>query len=235
MPPRDPSKQGTARGMTLVEVLIAVVLVALLSGTLIFGSGMLASTEQRAAATLIMNGVRLGLTRANATGRPVRMVMDLDNERVILEESHQSVMLRTQDSEQGTGAGAEAATAAEEAAVREAERIMKGPRAPRARFSPVRQFGFDDDPARGRELGPRVRFRSVQTEHDDELRTEGRAYLYFWPGGGTEEASVQLERGGDEGLTVMISALTGRAKIERGWVDLPAERLERGHSEREEP
>jgi general secretion pathway protein H len=221
--------------MTLIEVLIVVVLVTLLSGTLIFGSGMLASTHQRAAAALIMGGVRLGLTRANATGRPVRMVFDLDERRIALEEATGSVMLRVQDDEHATGAGAEATTEAEREAQREAERILKGPRAPRAQFSPVKQFGFEDDDKPGRELGPGVRFRGVQTEHDSEPRIQGRAYLYFWPGGGTEAAAIQLQRGESEGLTVTVSALTGRAKIERGFIELPPDRLERDYSEREEP
>ena len=144
---------------------------------------------------LIMSGVRLGLTRANTTGRPVRMVFDLESDRVVLEESASRVMLREKDDEESTGGGAEAATEAERKARAEAERILEGPRAPRASFKPVKQFGFDaDDPAQGRELGNGVSFRQVQTEHDGQPRQEGRAYLYFWPGGGTERAAIQLKR-----------------------------------------
>ena len=40
-----------------------------------------------------------------------------------------------------------------------------------------------------------IKFRGVQTQHDDLPRTEGRAYLYFWPGGQTERASIQLKIG----------------------------------------
>ena len=76
-----------SRGLTLVEVLLVVALIALLSGAIVFGSGMFAASRRRAAATLIISGVRLGITRANATGRPVRMVFDLDEERVMLQES----------------------------------------------------------------------------------------------------------------------------------------------------
>jgi general secretion pathway protein H len=178
----------------------------------------------------------MGATRANTTGRPVRMVFDLANQRVILEESSGRVMLRQKEDEENTGGGAEAATEAERAAREEADRIVKGPRAPRASFSPVKQFGFDaEDPTSGRELGGGIRFRQVQTEHDGQPRNEGRAYLYFWPGGGTERAAIQLTRDGDEeGLTVIVSSLTGRAKIERGRVDLPEARSDGEYSERED-
>lgn len=198
-----------------------VALIALMSGAVLFGSGMLGSSRQRAAATLVLSGVRLGMARANSTGRPVRMVFDLDKDRLLLEEASGSKMLREKEKD-NTGGGAEATTEAEQNARAEADRILEGPRAPRAEFKPVKQFGFDGDEAsEGRSFQPGVQFRSVQTEHDEEPRTEGRAYLYFWPGGGTERASIQVGRG-DDVLTVLVSPLTGRAKIEKGAVKLEA-------------
>jgi general secretion pathway protein H len=197
------------------------------------------STRQRSSATLIIAGVRLGMTRANATGRPVRMVFDLDGERVQLEETT-SKMLRVKE-EDSTGAGAEPATEAEKKARAEAERIVEGVTKSRPVFTPVKQFGFDgDDPGAGRELQSGIEFSQIQTEHDELPRKEGRAYLYFWPGGGTERASIQIKKKGsddaDDGLTVMVSRLTGRAKIERGAVELPKPRSDGDEvSDREEP
>src|SRR6185436_7006221 len=130
------------RGVTLLEVLIVVALIGVLAGTVVFGSGMVGSSRMRAAGMLIISGVRIGLTRANATGRPVRMVFDLEGNRVVLEESSSRVMLRQKEEEESTGGGAEAATEAEKKARAEAERILEGPRAPRASFKPVKQFGF---------------------------------------------------------------------------------------------
>lgn len=211
-----------------------IALIALMSGAVIFGSGMLTSSRQRAAATLIVSGVRMGITRANTTGKPVRMVFDLDAHRLMLEETS-GVMLRKKE-EKNTGGGAEAATLAEKKAKQEAERIVDGPKAPRAEFSPVKQFGFDgDQPGAGRELGAGVKFKQVQTDHDEEPRTDGRAYLYFWPGGGTERAVVQIVRDGDpDGLSVVVSPLTGRAKIERGAVKLEGSRNDEEFGQLEE-
>ena len=76
-----------------------------------------------------------------------------------------------------------------------------------------------------------------QTDHDEDPVSGGRAYLYFWPGGLTERGHVQLKRiGAEGGLTVTVSSLTGRAKIERGLVDLPKPRGddEEDQGEREE-
>lgn len=224
--------------MTLVEVLVVIVIIAVITAGLFFGSGMFSSSRQRAAATMIISGVRLGLTRANATGRPVRMVFDIGENRVMLEETA-GRMLRVRE-EDNTGGGAEPATEAEKKARAEADRIVEGVNKARPVFSPVKQFGFDgDDPGAGHELGKGIAFVQVQTEHDELPRKEGRAYLYFWPGGGTERASIQIRKQGaddeDDGLTVTVSRLTGRARIERGAVDLPEPRADGEYSEREEP
>ncbi len=224
-----------ARGLTLFEVLIVVALIGILTGAVLLGTGVLGGARMRASASLISAGIRLGLSRANSTGRPVRMVFDFETNRVILEETS-GTMLREKE-EDNMGGGAEAATAAERAAREEAESLVKAPRAPRARFTPVKEFGFEgDDGEPGRSLEPGVSLRRVQTEHDSDPRTAGRAYLYFFPGGGTERASIQLQKGKseDDGVSILVNGLTGRAKMERGWVDLAPPREDDAYGEREE-
>lgn len=228
-------KRVDQRGLTLVELLIVIALIAVLGGTVLMGPGMLEGSRLKSAATLIVSGVRLGLARASTTGRPTRLAFDLDNAKLTLEEADSSVLLRehTKDSSSGSAA----ATDLEKKAQTESDRILQGPHAPKATFKPVPGFNSSpDESGPARSLGSGVQFISVQTEHDDDPRSSGRAYLYFFPGGTTERASVQLKRRGDDtGMTVSISGLTGRAKIERGRVDLPAPRSDGEASEREEP
>ena len=113
--------------------------------------------------------------------------------------------------------------------------LRAGPRAPEPAFTPVASFADGGDPAQGRELGRDIRFVQVQTEHDAEPRVEGRAYLYFWPGGGTERASIQITRPGDlDGLTILVDALTGRARLRRGRIELEEARRDVDFQEREE-
>ncbi|MEI9949517.1 MAG: prepilin-type N-terminal cleavage/methylation domain-containing protein [Pseudomonadota bacterium] len=223
------------RGLTLVELLIVIALIAVLGGTVLMGPGMLEGSRLKSAATLIVSGVRLGLARASTTGHPTRLAFDLDNGKLTLEEADSSVLLRehTKDS----SSGSEAATDLEKKAQVESERILQGPHAPRATFRAVPGFNSSpDETGPARSLGNGVQFISVQTEHDDDPRSSGRAYLYFFPGGTTERASVQLKRRGDDtGMTVSISGLTGRAKIERGRVELPPPRRDGEASERDEP
>jgi general secretion pathway protein H len=232
-----------ARGVTLFEVLIVVGLIALLSGSILFGSGFFTSARQRAAVTLIVSSIRLGITRANTTGQPVRLVFDLNQGRLILEETASRTMLRVKGKKADLSAGAEAASPEEQIALEEAKRIMDGPQPARPAFAPVKEFSSDApnsdgaERSAGRPLGKGVKFRQIQTDHDAEPRKEGRAYLYFWPRGGTERASIQLQREGskdDQGVTIMVSALTGRVKVEPKLVDLPEAKDEEGYSEREE-
>lgn len=213
------SRFSARRGFTLIEMMIVVALIAVMAVMVVAGSGMFSGARLRGAATLIISGVRLGISRANATGRATRMVFDLDAKTVSLEETTGRMLIDTRD-EADPSAGAEGPSAAERDALKEAHGILDGPRAPRARFTPVAAFFVTGgDQASGRELGRGVRYLAVQTEHDEEARVDGRAYLYFWPGGSTERAVIQLARDDDtDGLSVLVSGLTGRARIERGLV-----------------
>ena len=232
--PREP-KAGQ-RGLTLLELVIAIALVAILSGSLLFGKNMLVGSRLKSDATLIMSSVRLGLSRANATGRPTRLVFDFEKRQLSIEEASNSLMLREKGKDQ-TG-GADPATAAETKARAESERIIEGPRAKRPRFTKLAGVrGPVEDLTSGRALGDGVQIVRVRTEHDDEPLREGRAYIYFWPGGTTERAIIQLQKAGDKepALTVVLSPLTGRAKIEKGEVDFPEARgVDQDYSERDD-
>jgi general secretion pathway protein H len=235
--------RGAARGVTLVEMLIVIALIALIGGSILFGSGMLGGARQRAAGTLLITAVQKGIAQANTTGRPVRLVMDFAGNRIRLEESSTSKVLRSSPRD---------AAALEAAARRESERVVDTTTPPPPQYTAVDVLGDDAEPTKptategegegaaaptgpSRSLGAGVKFRLVQTEHDVDPITEGDAYLYFWPGGITEQAVIQLTRGADdEGLTVQVSSLTGRAVIKPGRVALPEPRSDGEYSEREE-
>ncbi len=222
--------------MTLIEIMIVVALMAMLMATLVFGSGMFIGASRRAAATLVVSGVRKGLAHANTTGKPARLAIDLDSGRVILEESSSMQALRRDSAEMDDdGALREYEEQVLEEAEAAGESFLSGAQELGSGFSPVESFGQEGGKP-GRKIDDSVQFRLVQTEHDSEPVVDGVGYIYFWPGGVTERAVVQLGSGPeDDGLTVEISALTGRARIQRGRVPLPEPRfLGEEYSEREE-
>ena len=223
-----------------MEVLVVIALIAVLAGTIVSGSGLIAGNRMRAGAGLVVTAARLAVTRANTTGHAVRLVFDIDQGRLSMEETSDR-MLRVKESgdekkSEGASAGADPATEAEKESLAYADQILKGPKAPRAKFKSIPLGSGDSDPTKGRELGKGVNFRLVQTEHDLKPRDKGRAYLYFWPGGGTERAVVQIERtGSDDVLSVLVSPLTARARIQAGKVDLVQPHDEEDFGQRESP
>ncbi len=216
--------------MTLIELLIVIALIAIFAGTLLFGTGVFGGAEQRAAASLVVVGVRKGLARANATGMPVRLTLDFETKRVVLEESSSVLALREAPLKKNETQADRILAQAE----KESDQIVAGPVPHRPEFHALDILGQDGD-SPGRQFGSKTELRLVQTEHDEEPVTSGRAHLFFWPGGVTERAVVQIGQGDNDGLTVVISPLTGRARIERGRIDLPEGKLGDEFSEREEP
>jgi general secretion pathway protein H len=231
MPRRSPS-----RGVTLVEVLITVALIALVTVAAAGGIGLASGARLKRGATMISSAIRVAYAHANAKSKPVRLVFDFDGRMVVLEESTSKLAVQKNDR---TG-GAAAATEAEREAIETAEAIMKGPRAPRPAFQPAKVFGFNADKDKpGKELPGGIRFLQVETMHHDEPENAGRAYLYFWPGGQTERAAIQLVIGGEEQsddsvITVLVSPLTGKTELKRGKAGMPRPRDDAEESERED-
>lgn len=228
-------RRQSARGVTLVEVLIVVAIIGVTSGLAVLGSGATDSARLRRSAVMIASAIKVAYGHANATSRVVRLVFNLDQRTVGIEESQGQLWLSKNDR---TG-GAAAATDAERRAVEEAESILKGPRVARPSFSPVKAFGFSADKGKqGKELERNIRFLQVETSHQDDVVKADQAYLYFWPGGQTERAAVQLSIGGSvldvDCLTVLVSPLTGKAEMKKGRYNMPRPRDDRDESERQD-
>jgi general secretion pathway protein H len=226
------------RGVTLVEILVVLAILGIMLGTVVTGSGQVATARQKHGATILASAIKVGYTRATATSKSVRLVLDLENDQVWLEESRVPMLVASKDTS-ATG-GAEAATEQEKISLDEGDRLLKGPRAPRPRYTQVDSPGLGNEGKKGPKPLPRgIKFKSVQTAHDDAPRTEGRAYIYFWPGGQTERAVVTLNIGDStletDALSVVVAPLTGRVTIKEGTVALALPSDDKGASEREDP
>ncbi|HXS17355.1 MAG TPA: prepilin-type N-terminal cleavage/methylation domain-containing protein [Polyangiaceae bacterium] len=226
-----------ARGMTLIEILIVIALIALLLGTMVFGSGLFGGANRRAAATLIVAGVRKGLAHANTTGKPVRLALDLAGGRIVLEQASSKEAFVGEEAEEEEEEDPSAAALMLADAEALAEQVLSGGGKHDPGFATVDVLGQDGE-GPGRWVGSGVKIVKVQTEHDEDPLVDGIAYVYFWPGGMTERAIVQIATSSNDesGLTIEISPLTGRAEIKRGLLDFPESRFgsDDAFSEREE-
>ncbi|HHH11157.1 MAG TPA: prepilin-type N-terminal cleavage/methylation domain-containing protein [Sorangium sp.] len=226
------------RGVTLIEVLVALALVTLLTGGMMMGMGALTSARLREGSTLIMAAVNAAYNHANATSRATRVVIDFGTRTVAIEDSPGRMLLQ---SGSRTG-GAASATELERAASEEAEAIVEGPRAPRAEFRAVTNLlGFSSDKSKAavKTLPDGVYFRQVEVEHEDTPATEERVYVYFWPGGQTERAAIQLQKGNadaaaDDIMTLTIAPLTGKVRMFNGALEMARPRSDEEASERED-
>jgi general secretion pathway protein H len=218
------ARRADRRGVTLIEILVVLSIIAIVSGVAIAGSMQLPSAKLRRSATMIASAIKVAYTRATATSRDLRLVMDMDDQKIWLEEADRPMVVQSKD-KTGTG-GADAVTKAEQEAMDEGNKIIKGPPIPKPKFKPIEAYGFGDaDSGKGgKPLQAGITFRASQAAHDDAPRTSGRSYLYFWPGGRTERASIQLRIGtstrDEQTLSVLVAPLTGKVTIKSGAVDL---------------
>jgi general secretion pathway protein H len=213
------TRRARLRAFTLIELLVVVTLVSVMMGAVIMGMGAVTNAKLKSSATLVSAAIRSAFTRASATAKPMRVVLDLDKNRLWLEEGSNQMLV--QDKDLSLTGGADPATEAEKAAAEQTSRILKGPKAPKPTFKAIKQAGFeDDDGESGRALGTNIRFREVHIAHQAEPLNEGRAYLYVWPGGLTELAYIQVAKGtsptDDDTMTLLVHPLTGKVKIVRG-------------------
>jgi general secretion pathway protein H len=228
--------------MSLIEVLIVMALIALILSAVVVGAGQLSSSRLRHSSAMLTGAIRVGFSRATASSKTVRLVMDFTDNAIWLEEGDQPHLVQSKDTS-GTG-GAAAATMAEKQALEDSSRILKGPTAPRTGFREIDAMGLvASDPGKGHKALERgIKFRQVQTAHDDVARKDGRAYLYFWPGGQTERAAIQLKTGAGENkedepgvMTLLVAPLTGKVAIKDGAVDLKKPLDDKEASDREDP
>jgi general secretion pathway protein H len=234
-----PRRRHAQRGLTLVEMLVVLLIITLILAGVVMGSGQLAGAKLRKSAATLTGLARVAYVRATVTARSERIVFDLDESAFWLEESDQPMLVQSHD-KTGTG-GADPVTAAEKQAIAEGERLVKGIQAPRPPFHKVKPGLYaanDNQGGSDQSLPSGIKFRAVQTGHDDEARKKGRAYLYFWPGGLTERARIVLGKGNSladaDEMTLVVSPLTGVVTVKPGNVSLPTVTDEKDLSERED-
>ena len=249
MIPSTPHRSKTTqRGVTLIEVLVTIAVVAMATAGIIFGVSTISSARLKESAVLVASAIRMGYNHANAKSRTTRMVLSFGESdpnaknppRVPLEDSPGRMFLQSGDR---TG-GAAAATEAEAAAIEAAAEILDGPRKARPSFSPIKDLlGFEhenpDLPPATKLLGSGIYFRRVEVEHEEDPIYEDRAYVYFFPGGQAERAHIQVQKGSGEAedsdvMTITVAPLTGKVRILDGPVDLPRPLSEEDLSERED-
>jgi general secretion pathway protein H len=207
-----------ARGMTLLEIGIALAIVAGLIALAVPTISSVARVQLRQRTGQLAGGIRSLYGASAVAGRSCRLVMDLDASAYWSECAQGAVRLAAGG--ERARSGAREATREEELLATVAQRgdnnitDQERTRAELARKSAFAPTGHIPKT----ELGSSVRFAAVWVSHQPERYVAGKAFLYFWPSGLTETASIQLAQG-DDVNTLLVEPLTGKVRIASGRVD----------------
>lgn len=197
-------------GMTLIEVMVAVIIVALAATSVGYALGAVTRANLRSACLTLTAAARYAYGRAIAQGTTVRLLFDFEANRMSFEEAHGRVTLaRTddatrQDLEEGEDQAAVDPWAAAQARLDDTLNPSFGA----SPFSAIPGQRFE-----ARELASGVQIRRLIVPHEPEPRTEGQGALYFFPGGQTEHAVIWLGDDTDRVYSVEVHPLTGRTRI----------------------
>lgn len=220
--------------MTIIEMMIVVVIIALAAGGLTYSLGALTRTHVRSACMRIASAARFAYNRAISQGTTVRLAFDLDQDVLSFEEAHGSVTLARTTDERRTDIERDGEEGVDAAAVDpwEAARArLEDTLRPSFGASPFSQLeGSRYEP---NELASGVEITRLLTPHEAEPRTEGTGHVYFFPNGQTENAVIWVSDGGDRVFSVEIHPLTGRARV-RDFAWEPEELMLEGDEETSE-
>lgn len=201
------ARDRTARGFTLVELMIAAAVIAVLAAAVVPSVASLTGADARKAAGELSGSLRFLFDTAALRHATCRMVLDLDARTYGAECAPRLV---------GVARGG-AAVQEDDA---ELERRFPEEKDPeRRRLLAGTNFGAFTDPLlRKRELPGHTAVRQVRVEGRREPITEGQAYVHFFPGGQAERAFIEVADGGTF-YTVVVEPYTGRARVVTGPVE----------------
>jgi general secretion pathway protein H len=206
-----------ARGMTLLEIGIALAIVAGLIAVVLPSISSVARVQLRQRTGQLAGGIRALYGTSVVAGHSCRLVMDLDANAYWSECAKASVRLAA-DGERSRS-GARETTRDEELLASAAQRGDNLSDEERTRVELLSKSAFapsNEIPKTA--LGGAVRFADVWVAHQPERYVSGKAFLYFWPSGITENAAIHLAQG-DDVNTLLVSPLTGKVRIASGLVD----------------
>ena len=210
-----------ARGMTLIEICIALAIAAMLVGIAVPAISSITRAQMRQKAGQLAGGLRSLYGASALRSASCRLDIDLD-EGTYQSECAKGTVRLAGEAEKSLN-GHRELSKDEELLYGTKERDSLSDR-DKAKLELLQKSAFmttDDIPKT--KLGTDVHFLSVWVDHQPEKYTNGQAFLYFWPSGVTEEASIQLEQG-DDIMSLIVSPLTGRVQVFNGAKDAPGQK-----------
>lgn len=220
------------RGLTLIELTIAMGIIVMLFAAVVFGIGALTGAKAKESSTELAGTIRALYDTAALSGRTCRLVFTLPQDR----DEEGAVTWRAECAKGGATASAkrddelkEARTSKDKVKDDDRFRRLDSDDAPtlqqlqeqeKNRVEESAKFSnFSSEDVVERKLPSNVRVE-VWTAKQREAVKSGVAYLYFFPQGYTERAQVWVKQG-ENVWTLTISPLTGKTKIHNEDLEVP--------------
>jgi general secretion pathway protein H len=240
-PQRDSlgSARRPSHGFTLIEVMVALMIVALIATIGVKGFRTVTKGSLREGSAHMSGAIRFLFDRASITGKYHRLVIDLNEGRYWAEVSDDRFYAPNQaesESDRQKREAKEDAAEEEERKRQEKQQLLYGNsssssssssgassstsfdmskmevgefRPRRARFA-----AFKETALKPVTLKKEVRIKSVYTPRMTDPVTAGRAYLYFYPLGQTEPAIITLtDKTGESVFSLVVHPITGKVRI----------------------
>jgi general secretion pathway protein H len=225
-----------AGGFTLVEVLVAVLVVSLILTIGVKGFRSITKSNLRESAAHMSGAIRYLFDRASITGKYYRLVIDLSDGKYWPEVSDDKFYAPNQAESEADRRKREAkedAADEDERKRQEKQKALYGSSSSSSSDSYGSATSFDMSKLEVGEFRPKrprfaafkettlkpvtlkkLKIKSVYTPRMTEPLTTGRAYLYFYPLGQTEPAIITLtDPTGDSVYSLVVHPITGKVKI----------------------
>ena len=221
------------RGLTLIEITVALSIVVLLFAGVVMSVGALTGARAKEASTELAGTIRSLYDTAALSGRTCRLVFNLPAPK----DEETAVTWRAECAKAGATASAKRDDELKDAQKSLKDKVAEDPRFRRldSDEAPTLQQLQEQEKNRVEESAKFSDFSSedvvektlpanvkieVWTNKQRLAAKSGVAYLYFFPQGYTERAQVWV-RQGDNTWTLTISPLTGKTKIHNEDLEVP--------------
>ncbi|MEM7588864.1 MAG: type II secretion system protein [Myxococcota bacterium] len=196
-------------GFTLLEVMIALLLVALLMSVAIPTFNSYSGVNLRKSASQLQGVVQDVYNRSALSGETHRLVFDLDKQTFWVEFTPQQFLLPAEKQDQQQLKEAEQKAEEQEKRQKEQKENALLPGTPKR----VRFTAIADKLGSPKHFEKGVRIVKVWADHLQEWIAAGQATVTFFPDGYVQKAFVMLEGTAGQ-LTVVFEPLTGETRIE---------------------
>ncbi|NVJ24672.1 prepilin-type N-terminal cleavage/methylation domain-containing protein [Myxococcus sp. AM011] len=229
------------RGLTLIEISIAIIIVAMLFSAAVMGIGSLTGAKAKGAAGELAGTIRSLYDSAALRGKTCRLVFEIpdpkeekatryhaecaesavttarDRDTALRDENREREQARRSNRGSSQGNEERRSYLASGGETLSAQELMDGEKERVQNAAKFSSFTSEEVPARDLPADVRV---SVWTRQQKEAVDNGVAYLYFFPQGYTEKAYVYVSQG-DNAWTLDVSPLTGKVNIANDILEVP--------------